>query len=153
MNKPDVASNAASLAQHLESLLGENHFCFSRRATECAHRAVFDIVCDTNEKEWAEQRITAYVYDRLICFEAAVTMPAACTDKDAAAALVNDLNLFYSAGTFQLNLQSGEMNWTNYVAVGSSAWPGDDVVLFMLESSKEMARILYRKLFSANNCV
>ena len=142
MNNPAAAEKVANLAQHLETLLKENDFCFSRQTIERRHRDIFDIICDTNEKGLVDQRITAYVHDSLIFFEAAV--PVTHTDEDAVAALVNTLNLSHSIGTFQLDLRDMELNFTNYLAARNGVWPGNDNVLSMLKSAKEMASVLYR---------
>lgn len=148
MNKPDAAAKVANLAQNLESLLSEKRFSFFRQTIEQPHRDIFYIICDTNEKGLVEQRITAYIHDKLIFFEAAV--PVTHTDDDAVAALVNNLNLIHPFGTFQLDLRDGELNWTNYLAARNGAWPGNDIVLSMLESAKEMAGVLYRELLSVS---
>lgn len=146
MNNPTAAKRVANLAQHLETLLSENDFCFSRQTVERRHRDIFDIICDTNETGLVDQRITAYVHDNLIFFEAAV--PVTHTDEDAVAALVNTLNLSHSIGTFQLDLRDMELNFTNYLAARNGAWPGNNNVLAVLKSAKEMAGVLYREILS-----
>lgn len=99
----------------------------------------------------AEQRITAYVHDKLIFFEAAV--PVTCTDSNAVVTLVNTLNLKHPVGTFQYDIRDGELNWTVYLAARDGKWPGDDNVGTVLTLAREMAGLLYRELVSIANAL
>lgn len=151
MNNPAAAAMVANLAQHLEAYLTEHDYCFARQTIERRHRDIFDIVCDTGERGLAEQRITAYVHDKLIFFEAAV--PVTCTDSNAVVTLVNTLNLKHSTGTFQYDIRDGELNWTVYLAARDGKWPGDDNVGTVLTLAREMAGLLYRELVSTANAL
>ncbi len=148
MQKTVVATKVANLSRNLEAFLNDNGFCFSRQTIKCHHRDVFNIVCDTHESGLLEQRITAYVQDKLICFEAVV--PVTSTDSNAMAALVNTLNITYAVGTFQFDIRDGELNWTHFLSTRRGEWPGDDNVMSMLNSAREMGGILYRDLLSEN---
>ncbi len=148
MNKTDAATQAANLSQNLEAFLNHNGFCFSRKTIERLHRDIFNIVCDTQEKGLIEQRITAYVHDKLILFEAAV--PVTSTDNNAVAALVNTLNIAHPAGTFQFDIRDGELNWTHFLSACHGKWPGNENVMLVMNSAREMAGILYRELLSTN---
>lgn len=151
MNNPAAAAMVANLAQHLEAYLTEHDCCFARQTIERRHRDIFDIVCDTGERGLAEQRITAYVHDKLIFFEAAV--PVTCTDSNAVVTLVNTLNLKHPTGTFQYDIRDGELNWTVYLAARDGKWPGDDNVGTVLTLAREMAGLLYRELVSIANAL
>ena len=151
MNNPAAAAMVANLAQHLEAYLNENDYCFARQTVEQRHRDIFDIICDTNESGLVEQRITAYIHDRLIFIEAAV--PITCTDDIAVAALVNKLNLMHPTGTFQYDIRDGELNWTVYLAARDGRWPGNDNICTVLALACEMAGLLYRELVTVANAL
>ena len=148
MNKPAPAAIVANLARHLEAFLIDHRFCFSRQTHERRFRDVFDLIVETDEAGLTEQRITVYIQKQLLVFEA--VLPVTCTDEDAVAALVNYLNLHNAIGTFQLDLEDMELNWTSYLVAGNGAWPGDDIVLSRLETAREMVGVLYRALCSVS---
>ena len=149
MKQSDAAAKVANLIQHMETLLQEKDMCYARQTIERRHRDIFDIIFDAQEEGMLEQRIAAYVHDKLLFFEVAV--PVTCADDDVVAALVNDLNCTYPVGTFQFDIRDGELNWTHYLAARNGVWPGDDMVLSVLASAREMAGVLYRALLAASD--
>ncbi len=146
MNIDDTAARKARLAGKMESFLNENSMLFSRQALRKQRRDIFDIVFDSPEEGLLEQRVVAYIHDRLILFEASV--PLTSSDADAVAALINTLNNAYPAGLFQYDIRDGELNWTHYLVARNGTWPGDDSVLNALDLARKMAAVLYHALLS-----
>lgn len=148
MNKTEIAAREANLAQKMDSLLKTHDICYSRQTIKRRYRDIFDIIFDNAEKGLLEQRISVYVHDRLIFFEASV--PVTRTSNDDVAALVNTLNIEHPMGSYQYDIRDGELNWTHYLPAREGEWPGDGSVLSVLTTAQEMAARLYRALLSEN---
>ena len=73
MKQSDAAAKVANLVQHMETLLQEKDMCYARQTIERRHRDIFDIIFDAQEEGMLEQRIAAYVHDKLLFFEVAVS--------------------------------------------------------------------------------
>ena len=147
MNKNALPENTANLSAQLESFLIENGAAFFRRTVN--QRELFDMVTDTDKKGLTEQRITAYVHDNLIFFEA--SFPVAYADSDAVAAIVNDLNIRYPVGSFQFDARDGQLTWTQFLAARNGSWPGNDSISAVFNAAREMTGLLYQKLLALDD--
>lgn len=139
----------AHLARCLDAYLSANHFFYARKDNGNERPIVFDIICETSEKGLAEQRISAFVNNDVVFFEAGI--PVIYSDQSVVLNLINTLNLTYTNGTYQYDVRDGELNWVIYLSARDGKWPGDDNISTVIAIAPEMAGLLYRRLVSIAN--
>lgn len=130
--------------KRIKRLLIHKGIVYSSRMISYRHLCIFDMIYSADLPECLEQRITMYVYEKMICVHAAV--PVISIDEEATALLINALNIENAIGVFRYDVVSGEMKWTYVFDDQHGKWPGDAHILAVFRIAKDMTKKLYINL-------